>query len=382
MILQQFYLGCLAHASYIVADEESGVACVVDPQRDVDGYVEFAREHGLRIEHVLLSHLHADFLAGHLELRDRCGARIHLGAAAEAEYDFAPMDDGGTLELGPRVALRFLSTPGHTPESSCIVVQQEGRDHAALTGDTLFIGDVGRPDLLVSVGMTAEELSEKMFDSLHEKLGTLADSVIVFPAHGASSACGTNISSEKQSTLGRQRAINWALQPMDRQEFVARLSGAQSSPPAYFSYDAKLNRRELPTLSAVLEEVLRPLTVARFMELRAGGAQILDTRSTADFAKRHLEQSIFVGLGGDYASWAGSILDPEVEIALIAEPGREREAALRLGRIGFDNIAGYVEGGFGAIAASGDCDALLDSWERWDGGRIASELSSPESVFL
>ena len=280
MILKQFYLPCLAHASYVIGDEETGTAAVVDPQRDTDQYIAFAAEHALKIKHVLLTHLHADFVAGHLELRDRVGATIYLGAAAKAAYAFTPLRDGDILEFG-RVRLKVLETPGHTPESISIVVYDldasDTQPHAVLTGDTLFIGDVGRPDLRAALGWSATELGSMLFDSLHTKLLALPDQSLVYPAHGAGSLCGKALSKETVSTLGEQRRSNYALQPMSKEAFIQVVTADQPEAPAYFTYDAVLNSEERPTLDETLERV-NPMTLDDVLALQAVGAQILDTR--------------------------------------------------------------------------------------------------------
>src|SRR5437867_9811086 len=256
MILKQYYLGCLAHASYLVADEASGKAVVVDPQRDVDEYVEDARRLGCRIDGVFLTHFHADFVAGHLELRDGEGARIYLGSRAEAEYEFTPLGDHESIELGD-VRLEILETPGHSPESISILVYDPSKDatrpHAVLSGDTLFIGDVGRPDLRASLGWSAEALADMLYDSLHTKLLTLPDETLVYPAHGAGSLCGKNLSTDTVSTIGAQRRYNYALQPMSKEAFVRLVTADQPDAPRYFSHDARLNRSERATLDRTLE---------------------------------------------------------------------------------------------------------------------------------
>jgi glyoxylase-like metal-dependent hydrolase (beta-lactamase superfamily II)/rhodanese-related sulfurtransferase len=353
VILQQFYLKCLAHASYLIADEVTGAAAVVDPQRDVDQYLAFADEHRLTIQHVVLTHLHADFVAGHLELRDRVGARIYLGKAAAAEYAFTPLADGDTIELG-RVRLQALETPGHTPESICLLVfdrdVSESTPHAVLTGDTLFVGDVGRPDLRASLGWSADALGKHLFSSLHDKLLALPDSSLVYPAHGAGSLCGKALGTETFTTLGEQRRVNYALQPMSERDFVALVTADQPDAPAYFTYDAVLNSKERPLLTDTIARELRPMTLEQVLAMRDAGAQLLDTRDASVFAAAHLTGAINVGLVGQYATWAGSVINPETPIVLISEPGSEREAGVRLGRIGFDNVGGYLGGGMSALA--------------------------------
>ncbi len=352
MIVKQYYLGCLAHASYLIADERSKVAAVVDPQRDIGQYVEEARKLGVEIRHVLLTHFHADFVAGHLELRRLTGARIYLGERAKAEYEFTALKDGDALEFGD-TRLSILETPGHTPEGISIVVHDLAVDarkpHAVMTGDTLFIGDVGRPDLMASVGVTAKELGSMLYDSLHGKLLKLPDETLVYPAHGAGSMCGKQLSNERVSTIGEQRRYNYALQPMSREEFIALVSADQPDAPAYFAYNATLNRQERGTLDEQLAGALHPLSLDEVLARANQGAQLVDVRSPADFAGGHLQGSINVGLEGSFATWAGSVLDPKRPVIVISEPGREQEAAVRLGRVGFDRVAGHLAKGMGAL---------------------------------
>lgn len=305
MYLKQFYLGCLAHASYLVGDEETRTAAIVDPQRDIDQYLEEARRRSFEIRHVFLTHFHADFIAGHLELRDRVGAQIHLGARANAEYEFVPAKDGDVLEFG-KVRLKILETPGHTPESISIVVYDLAKDpnipYAVLSGDTLFIGDVGRPDLLASFGVSAEELAAMLYDSLHNKLLPLPDETLVYPAHGAGSMCGKNLSMDTVSTMGVQRQYNYALKPMSKEEFIRLVTAAQPEAPKYFSYDALLNRKEHPTLEQTLVSEVKTLSLDEVIRLKNAGAQLLDVRDMADFAGAHMADSVNIGLGGSYAN--------------------------------------------------------------------------------
>jgi len=379
MILEQYYLGCLAHASYLVADERSGVAAVVDPQRDVEQYLRDAERLGVRIGHVFLTHLHADFVAGHLELRERVGATIHLGARASAEYEFVAAGDGDAVDLGPDVRLEVLETPGHSPESISILVHDRARDddgpYALLSGDTLFIGDVGRPDLRASLGWSAQELGSLLYDSLRDKLLPLPDETLVYPAHGAGSLCGRNLSTDTVSTIGVQRLYNYALQPMSRDEFVSIVTADQPDTPSYFSYDAVLNAQERPTLEQALERELQPLALDDVLELQRGGAQVLDTREAADFEGAHLAGAVDVGLGGSFATWCGTILDRERPVVIVADPGREAEAALRLGRIGFDIVAGYLEGGMLALDSRPELVARV---ERVTAAALPAQLASPE----
>ena len=364
MILKQFYLNCLAHASYLIGDEASGTACVVDPQRDIDQYLTFARGHGLTIKHVILTHFHADFIAGHLELRDSTGARIYLGRVAQAEYSFTPLGDGDRIEMG-QVSLEALETPGHTAESISILVFDAHAAGAApaavLTGDTLFVGDVGRPDLRASLGWSATELGGMLYDSVHRKLLALPDSSLVYPAHGAGSLCGKAISKETVSTIGEQRRLNYALQPMSKEAFVQLVTADQPLAPSYFTYDAQLNSRERATLQETLAREVSPMTLDQLLAVQDAGGQVLDTRDAAQFASGHLRGSINIGLVGQYATWAGTVLDPEKPILIIADPGQESESALRLGRIGLDTVVGYLDGGFRSVDAR---PSLITTTER------------------
>jgi hydroxyacylglutathione hydrolase len=363
VLFNQFYLGCLAHASYIIGDETTATAAVIDPQRDTDQYIAFAAEHALNIKHVFLTHLHADFIAGHLELRDRVGATIYLGAAAKAGYRFTPLHDGDIVEFG-RVRLKVLETPGHTPESISIVVYDlsasDTQPHAVLTGDTLFIGDVGRPDLRAALGWTATELGGLLFDSLHNKLMTLPDGSLIYPAHGAGSLCGKAISKETVSTLGEQRRLNYALQPMSKEAFIQVVTADQPEAPAYFNYDAVLNSEERPTLDEALAREMNPLALDAVLAMQADGAQILDTRDPDEFAAAHLAGSINIGLSGQYATWVGTMLDRAHPIVIIADPGRENESATRLGRIGFDHVAGYLQNGLRSLESRPDKVAFTE----------------------
>ena len=378
MILKQFYLNCLAHASYLIGDQATGTAAVVDPQRDVGQYLAFAAEHCLQIKHVFLTHLHADFIAGHLELRDRAGATIYLGAKAQAEYRFVPLADGNAVEFG-RVRLQALETPGHTPESISLLVydldHSAAEPHAILTGDTLFIGDVGRPDLRAALGWSAGDLGALLYDSLQSKLLSLPDASLVYPAHGAGSLCGKAISKETVSTLGEQRRLNYALQPMSKHAFIELVTADQPEAPPYFIYAAVLNSKERPTLDEALERQLKPLELDRLLQLQAVGAQILDTRDPEEFAAAHLAGSINIGLSGQYATWAGTVLNRENPIVIVANPGRESESAVRLGRIGFDNVAGYLNDGMRSLESRPD---LTIATERLSAPLSAEILSSAE----
>jgi rhodanese-related sulfurtransferase len=382
MILKQYYLGCLAHASYLLGDEQNSTAIVVDPQRDIQQYLADAEKFGLQIRHVFLTHFHADFVAGHLELRDHCGATIHLGSRARAEYAFVAMKDGDTLDF-PGMRLQVLETPGHTIESISILVLDLQRDrikpYAVLTGDTLFIGDVGRPDLRASLGWSANDLGAYLYDSLHNKLLPLPDETLVYPAHGAGSLCGKNLSSDTVSSLGDQRRFNYALQPMSKEEFIRLVTADQPDAPAYFTYDAILNTRERATLDKTVENALRPIDLDEVLRMGDAGAQIIDVRDASEYAKGHLAGSINIGLSGQYATWAGTILDREKPIVIVAAPGRQEEAAMRLGRIGFDHVKGCLRGGMAALAERPD---LVWPTERGSAPMVAEELAGSHPPLL
>ena len=342
MIFEQFYLECLSQASYLVGDTSSGAAAVVDPRRDVQQYVDAAAAHGLRITHVIETHFHADFLSGHLELAAATGAEICYGSAASPQFPARLLADGETISLG-EVRLEIRHTPGHTPESISIVVWERPGDAApygVLTGDTLFIGDVGRPDLLVSVGTTADELGRRLFDSLTTKLLTLPDATRVFPAHGAGSACGKNLSTETSSTIGERRATNYALQFRDVESFVAAVTEGQPEAPGYFAYDAARNQQLRPVLDE--SHRLERLGAADAIAMRDRGVQVVDVRDPQSFALGHLRGSVNVGLAGRYAEYAGSVIAPDEDVLLVADDGTEQEARVRLARIGYDRVVGWM----------------------------------------
>jgi hydroxyacylglutathione hydrolase len=342
MEFQQFYLSCLAHASYLVGSE--GIAAIVDPQRDVDIYIEEAARRGLRIQHIIETHLHADFVSGHVELARRTGARIYLGAQAGATFPHVPVQDGEEVRFG-RVVLRFLETPGHTPESICVVVTDLDRSEkpwAALTGDTLFIGDVGRPDL--SPNHTPQQLAALLYDSLHSKLLTLPDGVLVYPAHGAGSLCGRQMSTDLFSTIGTQRTLNYALRATSKDEFVRLLTDDLPERPGYFLRDAAINRSGAPALSDL--PPLLGLSPAAFEDKRSEGLIVLDTRPAAKYLPAHIPGSVHIALGGQFASWAGALLGVDARLLLVAEDSAAvEETRMRLARVGIEKLEGYLEDG-------------------------------------
>lgn len=354
MIFNQYYLDCLSHASYLIGDEITGRAVVVDPQRDVSEYIADAKELGMNIELVIETHFHADFLSGHLELATATGAQIVYSSVAETEFESMGVADRERYSLG-EVVLEFRHTPGHTPESLSIVVYEHAGDtvpYGVLTGDTLFIGDVGRPDLLASIGVTRDDLADKLYDSLHGQLMTLPDATRVYPAHGAGSACGRNLSTDLWSTMGEQKATNYALRTPDKATFMDLVTEGQPPAPGYFVYDAILNRRD----RALLDDTKMPtaMTYDQVLDAINRGAVLVDGRTPEEFAQAHLRHSINVGLDGRYAEFAGSVLSSDADVVLFTEPGQELEGKNRLARIGFDRVIGYLGEPYEVIFAHQD----------------------------
>jgi glyoxylase-like metal-dependent hydrolase (beta-lactamase superfamily II)/rhodanese-related sulfurtransferase len=373
MIFRQYFLACLSHASYLIGDESSGRTVVVDPQRDVSGYLADAAGLGLRIERVIETHFHADFLSGHPELAAHTGAVISYGEPARTEFPIEVLHDGDRLPIGD-VHLAILATPGHTPESISVVVYEHAGDvvpYGVLTGDTLFIGDVGRPDL-VSGGGSVEVMARDLFHSVNDKLLNLPDETRVFPAHGAGSSCGKNLSTETQSTIGAQRIDNYALAPMSEDAFVALVSDGQPVTPLYFSYDARRNHELRP----LLEEREPPprLELSAVLTLRDSGAIVLDTRGPGDYSVVHLRGSLNVGLQGRFAEFAGDVMRPGQPIVLVCDPGLELEAAVRLGRIGFDRVVGYLADPLPTFA---DYPELTEHSSRLSAPDLARLLTEP-----
>src|SRR5271166_687186 len=350
MYFEQFYLGCLAHASYMLASE--GEAVVVDPQRDVELYLKAAAEHNVAIRHIFETHLHADFVSGHQELASRTGAQIYIGAQAGAKFPHVPVRDGFALNFG-RASIRVLETPGHTPESICLVVTDKEKSPspwAVLTGDTLFIGDVGRPDL--SPSHTPKELAGMLYDSLHSKLMKLDDRVLVYPAHGAGSLCGKNMRAERSSMIGTERLTNYALQIKSREEFVTQLTSNLPVRPEYFLKDAEINR----TGAAALADLppLRAIAPAELNAMLSAGEIALDVRPGEEFAAGHVPGSVNIALSGQFASWAGTVLGLSAHPVLIAaDDAQLEEARLRLARVGIEVLDGYLDGGVDAWKQSG-----------------------------
>lgn len=361
MIFQPFFLACLAHASYLIGSK--GEAWVIDPQRDVDEYLKAASAAGLTITGIFETHFHADFVSGHRELAQRTGAAIYMGRKANPQFAFEPLLDGQVLRLGD-LELKVLETPGHTPESTCLLVRDLSEPEAPaklFTGDTLFIGEVGRPDLLGGQGLSSQAMAEQLYDSLHQKLLPLPDDTEVWPAHGAGSACGKNISQERTATLGNQRRFNYALQPMDRETFVDLVTRDLPPPPAYFPRDVALNRQGAPTL-----EELGPLegfSPEAFRKRQVDGAQALDLRSAEDYQAAHIPGSIRIGLEGTFATWAGSLIPHDRDLLLVGNLEALDQARMRLARVGLDRVVGSLEGGLDAWASKGLPTAKVEALE-------------------
>ena len=345
MYIEQLYTNCLAEAAYYI--ESDGEAAIIDPLRETEPYIELAQQRGAKIKYVLETHFHADFVSGHIDLARKADAPIIYGPDAYTGYPVHHAKDGEEFKLG-KLTLKVLHTPGHTPESSCyLLLDEKGKEHSVFTGDTLFVGDVGRPDLLDGV-MSREELASMMYDSLNKKIKVLADHVIVYPAHGPGSACGKNIGKETFSTIGEQKKFNYALKEMGRDEFIQTVTEGILPPPQYFFDDARINRMGYSSIETVMKENSNPLTCAQFNVEVKKGAMILDTRNPDDFEKGFIPGALNIGLNGQYAVWVGTLIDIKQPLVLVTDPGKESEAILRLARVGYENVVGYLEGGVGS----------------------------------
>ncbi|GJL61567.1 MBL fold metallo-hydrolase [Candidatus Nitrospira salsa] len=362
MLFKQYYLKSLSHASYLIGDEEAHLAAVVDPQRDIDRYLEDLEIHQLTLRYVFLTHFHTDFVAGHLELHQQTGAEICLSAQAHADYAFRPMRNGFDVELGA-VRLNIIETPGHTRESISIIVYDQSKSreqpYAVLTGDTLLIGDVGRPDLITENGYSPSVMAGQLYNSLHDKLLSLPDEVLVYPTHG-DSVCGKTLGIEHVSSIGTQRQSNHALQPMTKNAFITLMTTDRPEVPEYFSYIAFLNRRDHPTMSKKIEESLNPLELDQVIHLKSDRAQILDVRTPEEFATGHLCGSLNISLDGNFEIWSATILNREHPIVLLANSGQEKEALIRLARVGLEQVVGYLQRGVSALASTPELTLQTD----------------------
>jgi hydroxyacylglutathione hydrolase len=364
MYVEQLYTGCLAEAAYYI--ESDGEAAIIDPMREIEPYLEMLEKRGAKLKYVLETHFHADFVSGHLDLAKQTGAKLIFGPTASPNYSSYVAEDGERFELG-KIEIQVLHTPGHTMESSTyLLIDENGKDHAVFTGDTLFIGDVGRPDLAVKSDLTKEDLAGLLYESLQNKILPLADEVIVYPAHGAGSQCGKNLSSETVSTIGEQRKFNYALQPMTKAQFVEVVTDGIADPPAYFPENARINREGYQNIDEVLKRNLTPLPLDKFEGAINKGALVLDTRHENLFEKGSLKYSVNIPLNGQYAVWVGSLIPIDREIVLITEPGKEHESVLRLARVGFENVLGYLEGGVETWEKSGKAVQTVTSIEPED----------------
>lgn len=362
MYFKPYYLGCLSHASYLIGGD-NGDAAVIDPRRDVDEYIADASEAGLNIRHVIETHLHADFVSGHVELAKRTGAKIYIGAKAEAKFIHKPIHEGDGINLGD-VTLRFLETPGHTPEGITILAEVAGKatPPLAFTGDTLFIGDVGRPDLLDSKGITPEDMAGQMYYTLKDKLLTLPDETEVWPAHGAGSSCGRALSNDRVSTIGKEKSTNPALKYVisgDKEGFIRYSVDGLAIAPSYFKHDVEKNREGAVSIEAIISAA-KALSPPEVEELSEVAALVLDTRSSADFGAGHVPGAINIQLEGNFATWAGSILSPEMPVVIVADLGFEIEAMTRLARVGYEKFAGWLDGGMEAWKEAGGETATLE----------------------
>lgn len=371
MYIEQLYTNCLAEAAYYI--ESEGEAAIIDPLRETGPYIAMAKARGAKIKYVFETHFHADFVSGHIDLSRKVNAPIVYGPNATTSYDVINATDGQEFKLG-KVKFKVLHTPGHTPESSCFLLFDEnGKEHALFSGDTLFVGDVGRPDLLDGV-MTREELAGMMYESLNKKIKTLPDNVILYPAHGPGSACGKNIGKETFSTIGEQKKFNYALQPMTREEFIEKVTDGIQPPPAYFFEDARINKEGYEPIDSVISKNNKSLSLAEFKKAVADGAIILDTRQPDAFEKGFIPGSINIGLNGQYAVWVGTLLDINHPLVLIADEGKEEEAVLRLARVGYEKVTGYLKGGVNAW------DGKLDTVETITPEQMKAELAKGVEV--
>jgi glyoxylase-like metal-dependent hydrolase (beta-lactamase superfamily II)/rhodanese-related sulfurtransferase len=359
MFIKQLYTGCLSEAAYYI--ESEGEAAIIDPLRDIDTYVELARQRNSSIKYIFETHFHADFVSGHLDLQKVTGAPIVFGPRTETNFPIHLAHDGEKFRLG-NLTIEVLHTPGHTLESTCYLLRDENNTpHALFTGDTLFVGDVGRPDLS-SGNMDKNDLASLLYDSLQNKIIPLPDNVVVYPAHGAGSSCGKNLGPETHSTIGEQKQTNYALQPQTREEFIKAVTEGLAVPPQYFQINARINKEGYDSLDKIMEKGLTPLSIEAFSELiHQGDVTVLDTRNATEFTAAFIPSSISIGLEGRFAEWAGSLLPFDKPIALVTEPGKEEESVIRLARVGFSDMRGYLEGGVATWKKAGlPIDLIID----------------------
>lgn len=351
MKVEQIYTNCLAEAAYYI--ESDGEAAIIDPIRETTPYIEKLKNAGAQLKYVFETHFHADFVSGHIDLAKKTGAKIIFGPLAETNYEAKQAKDGEEFAIG-KIKIKVLHTPGHTPESSCyLLLDEQGKEYCIFTGDTLFIGDVGRPDLLDGK-MTSAELASMLYDSLNNKIKTLPDDVIVYPAHGAGSACGKNISKESFSTLGEQKKTNYALQNLSREKFIQAVISGLSAPPQYFFKDAMINKNGYENIDEVMKRNTKPLSAEEFKKEILNGTLVLDTRNPDLFEKGFIKGSFNIGLGGQYAIWLGTLIDINQPLVIVAEAGKENESILRAARVGFENVKGFLKDGLAAWIDAGN----------------------------
>ena len=371
MYVEQLYTNCLAEAAYYI--ESNGEAAIIDPMRETEPYIELLQKRNAKLKYVFETHFHADFVSGHLDLARQTGAKLVFGPTANPGYPSYIAEDGERFELGG-VEIQVLHTPGHTMESSTYLLKnEEEKDHAVFTGDTLFIGDVGRPDLAIKSDLTKEDLAGLLYDSLQNKILTLADEVIVYPGHGAGSQCGKNLSKETVSTIGDQRKFNYALQPMKKEQFIDVVTDGIAAPPAYFPENARINKEGYDNIDEVLERNLKSISISDFMQKIDDGALVLDTRNENLYEKGHVDGSVNIPLNGQFAVWVGSLIPIDQKIVLITEQGKEYESVLRLARVGFENVAGFMEGGIETWKSSDLPVRTIDSVDPEEFTKLVNE---------
>jgi hydroxyacylglutathione hydrolase len=351
MYIEQLYTSCLAEAAYYI--ESDGEAAIIDPLRETEPYIALAKKRNAKIKYVFETHFHADFVSGHIDLARKAGASIIYGPTAETGYETTVAKDGQIFNIG-KIKIKVLHTPGHTLESSCyLLIDENGKDQAVFTGDTLFVGDVGRPDLAIKSDLTVNDLAGMLYDSLNAKIKPLADDVIVYPGHGAGSSCGKNIGKETFSSIGMQKKMNYAMQPMSKNEFVIAVTNGLADAPNYFALDATLNKQGYSNIDDVLNKNTKALSIDEFENEIKNGALVLDVRTPDDFEKGFVPDAINIGLNGQYAPWVGALLDAKIPLILVADEGKEKEAVLRLARVGYENVKGFLKGGMNSWKNAG-----------------------------
>jgi len=378
MFIKQLYTGCLSEAAYYI--ESNGEAAIVDPLRDIDAYLQLATERHATIKYIFETHFHADFVSGHLDLAQATGARIVYGPDTQTKFDVHVAKDGEKFQIGD-ISIEVLHTPGHTLESTCYLLKDEsGKDHCVFTGDTLFVGDVGRPDLAQKgADLTMEDLAGMMYESLQKKIIPLGDDVIVYPAHGPGSACGKNLGPNTYSTIGEEKQTNYALKAQSKEEFVKSVTDGLAAPPQYFPINAKINKEGYESLDKVLEQGLKPLSIEKVKKAISENVLILDTRRADVFTHGFIPGSVSIGLEGRFAEWAGSLLSFEEPMIIVTDAGKEKETIVRLARVGFGKVIGYVDGGFDAWKAAGEeIDMIIDV----EADELAMDLPFDENIIV